>query len=404
MKKHIKNVIDKCYNKETGLKKRIIFSTLLIIIGLLLIFWFLFQLLVIEDYYNINSPINLTKIAQIGDFIGGLPGTLFTLVGVILLFETLALQRTELAESRKVFEKQQFENTFFNLLNLYQEITKSMHVEDFDFYTEKTHIGKDFFKQQKTKFYNEFVHNAKYSKNRKIATKNYMIFYVETKEQTAHYFRTLYRIFKFINESTFSSEEKMSYAKIVRAQLSESELFFIYYNAYTEYGSNFRSLINEFDILKHLPILEKVEFKNYVGELEDYERNAINILLEDLIKSIKNALKTQKPSFKSYFHGLIGTKVESTNHSNFKLTIIKKEIIISDSSHIQTGGILNFDLSKTENFFKDFISDLIYYSNYFKFNRKDIDMSFSTTSNTTNDKHNIEISIINLKNNQIKIN
>lgn len=404
MKKILDDIIKSCYTKETGFRKRIIFSTFLIIVGLGVIIWFLSQLLIVENYFNPNNPINLTGIGQIGDFIGGLSGTLFTLVGVVLLFETLALQRTELAESRKVFEKQQFENTFFNLLNLYQEITKSMHVDEFDFYSEKTHTGKDFFKQQKLKFYSDFVSKDKYSQNRKKATSQYMKLYVESKEQTAHYFRTLYRIFSIIYSSDFSKTEKMNYAKIVRAQLSESELFFIYYNAFTDYGVKFRRLINEFDILKHLPILEKVEFKNYVENLEHFERNIINLLFEDLIRAIKKAISSQEETHKSYYSGLIAFRVVSSSNSHFKVYIYKKEKLDVNAPNYNSGGLLDFDLSKTERFFKDFLSDLLYYSNYFEYNRKELDMEFLTSSNASNEKHTIEISVSNSNNKLIKIN
>jgi|GEM_PF-2089276 len=404
MIKILQEIIKSCYTKETGFKKRIIFSTFLIIIGLGIIIWFISQLLIVENYFNPENPINLTGIGQIGDFIGGMSGTLFTLVGVILLFETLALQRTELAESRKVFEKQQFENTFFNLLNLYQEITKSMHVDEFDFHTERTHTGKDFFKQQKLRFYLDFQPKYKYAQNRKSATVQYMKMYVESKEQTAHYFRTLYRIFSIISHSDFTSQEKMNYAKIVRAQLSESELFFIYYNAFTDYGMKFRFLINEFDILKHLPILEKVEFKKYVENQEDFERNTINLLFEDLIHAIKLAISSQKETHKGYYKGLISFKVNSTSISNFKIYIYKREILNIHAPNYHSGGLLDFDLITTESFFKDFLSDLLYYSNYFEYNRKELDMELKTSSNLGNDKHTIEILISNKNNNLIKIN
>jgi hypothetical protein len=279
-----------------------------------------------------------------------------------------------------------------------------MHVEFLDYSSEKSYSGKDFFKQQKLNYYSDLVPRNRYSQNRKLATKKYMKFYVETKEQTSHYFRTLYRIFRFISNCEFSEIEKMNYAKIVRAQLSESELFFIYYNAFTEYGVKFRKLINEFDILKHLPILEKVEFKNYADNLEHFERNGINILLEDLIRTIKLTLKTQNEYHKSYFHGLISIGVSSTSNSNFKLIIIKKEILdLAENDH-RSGGLVGYDVNKIERFFKDFLSDLIYYSNYFEYNRKDIDMQFLVKTNNANDKHTFEMSVSNKINNPIKVN
>ena len=366
--------------------------------------WFIGRLLICEDYLHIDYNINMPVIGQIGDFIGGFSGTLFTLVGVVLLFETLALQRTELAESRKVFEKQQFENTFFNLLNLYQEVTKSMHLDQFEFYTEKTYGGKDFFELKKRKFYEDFVAQSKYSLNRKQASLNYRSLYLQTKEQTSQYFRTLYRIFRFISNSDFAHKEKMNYAKIIRAQLSESELFFIHYNAYTEYGTKFRQLINEFNIVKHLPILDKVEFKNYVGNFNPMELNGVNLVLDDLKSFIKIAISEQKECYKTYLQGSISIKITSNSNSDFKMTIIKKENMNINDSYQQGFGLGNFDLSTTKMFFNDYIEDLITYSNYFEHNGKDIVLTPLIIPNPTQNKNTIEFTIIKKNKKPIKIN
>jgi hypothetical protein len=398
-----KHTIDICYDEETGIKKRILISILLILIGIGVMIWFIIRLLIFEDYWNPSYNINLSAIGQVGDFIGGFSGTLFALVGVVLLFETLALQRTELGESRKVFEKQQFENTFFNLLNLYQEVTKSMHFDNFDFYSEKTYSGKEFFEQQKKKFYEEFTPQNDFSKNRKEASLKYIIFYTSTKEQTSHYFRTLYRIFSFISNSTFDSKEKMSYAKIVRAQLSESELFFIHYNAYTEYGNKFRQLINEFNIIKHLPVLEKVEYKNYIGNYEYMELNGLSLVLDDLKSFIKTLLLDQKEKYKTYLQGSIAIKTTSTSSSNFKLTIIKKDNVTLNNSYQQGFGLDKFDINTMEQFFKDYLIDMVSFSNYFELNGKEINLTCIKNTNTQLQKHTIEITVSKKNNKPIKI-
>ena len=131
--------------KETRKKTRIYLSFSLAVFGGLIIIWFLWRGYFTEGFINPRGTINLDKSAKVGDFIGGFVGAIFTLVGIVLLYETLHLQRKEFEESRKVFEKQQFENTFFNLLNLYQEVIKSRHYDSFDFYSDKSYSGKEFF-------------------------------------------------------------------------------------------------------------------------------------------------------------------------------------------------------------------------------------------------------------------
>lgn len=404
MKLFFKHIIDICYDKEIGLKKRIIISILFIVFGLVIMTWFLYRLFKVDGHWNIHHKINLPEAGQIGDFIGGFSGTLFTLVGVVLLFETLALQRKELSESRMVFEKQQFENTFFNLLNLYQGVVKSLHFDFIDFGSERIYNGKDFFEQQKKRFYNDFQSQGSYSKNRKQATLNYIEFYVTTKEQTAHYFRTIYRIFRFISNSSFSEKEKMNYAKIVRAQLSESELFFLHYNAYTDYGIKFRELINQFNIIKHLPTLEKVEFIDYAGQLQQMEKNGVGLVLDDLKYFIKTAISEGKEGYKTYLQGSIALKVTSENSSTFKLLVIKKENMLINTTYQQGYGLGNFDLAKTEEFFIDYINDLISYSNYFDFNGRELSITSTSSTNLQTSKSTIEITVSKRNSQQIKFN
>ncbi|WP_220780015.1 putative phage abortive infection protein, partial [Shewanella sairae] len=76
----------------------------------------------------------------------------------------------------------------------------------------------------------------------------------------SHYLKTIYRIYKVIDEHGFNSEkEKFFYSKIVRSQFSEKELYLIYYNSHSSYGENFRPLILKYNILKHLNLTSEVE-------------------------------------------------------------------------------------------------------------------------------------------------
>ena len=75
-----------------------------------------------------------------------------------------------------------------------------------------------------------------------------------------HYFRNLYRIIKFIDEYDFKFKDavedynfKYKYTSIVRSQLSDYELYWIFYNGLCEYGSDkFKPLIEKYTILKVL--------------------------------------------------------------------------------------------------------------------------------------------------------
>lgn len=113
--------------------------------------------------FSINKNIELERLTGLADFISGFVGPIWALVGVILFYVALTeqrkdfatnrealqsqtkaleqqivefeLQREELSETREVFRiqtetfrKQQFESTFFNLVNLHHLIVNSINL------------------------------------------------------------------------------------------------------------------------------------------------------------------------------------------------------------------------------------------------------------------------------------
>lgn len=103
----------------------------LIAIGLGIYLGYLFVIKLNELDASIWNDHNMLGMA--GEFLGGTVGSIWALAGVILFFlaliyqkRELVLQRMELHESRKIMESQsrtiavqQFENTFFQLLNFH---------------------------------------------------------------------------------------------------------------------------------------------------------------------------------------------------------------------------------------------------------------------------------------------
>ncbi|MDL2257097.1 putative phage abortive infection protein, partial [Bacteroidales bacterium OttesenSCG-928-I14] len=147
----------------------------------------------------------------------------------------LASQRQEFETQNKTMSLQRFENTFFNMLNLQQEIVSNLKFR----YREKgvsrdnnVANGREVFEalyvkmdvrvfrtNQSNKIDLEEaitggIHNA-------IARNIDNYYLIQEKSILDHYFRNLYRIIKFVNDSVFlNNYEKYSYVAMVRATLS----------------------------------------------------------------------------------------------------------------------------------------------------------------------------------------
>ncbi|MGV3459190.1 MAG: putative phage abortive infection protein [Flavobacterium sp.] len=339
-------------------KNRIYFSIFLAITGGMIIIWFLLRGFFVDEFIDPFGTVNIDKSAKVGDFIGGFVGAIFTLVGIVLLYETLHLQRKEFIESRKVFERQQFETKFFSLIKMYQDIIASMHYDVAE--SAEKYIGKEFFLKHKKDIYRDYVYTNSFFKNRKSAIDSYTRFYISNKENVAHYFRTIYRIFKLIADTKYDDREKMSYAKIVRAQLSEPELFFLNYNACTIYGKNFRDLIITFNLIKHLPILERLEFKFWKEKISNEKVNSVNILFEELLDFIKS--KKDK-FYKTYLRGRFAISIHKVDNKLSIIMIRNNNQTYNDN--IQEGyGLDDFSNSDIEKLLKCWALEIISHRNY----------------------------------------
>lgn len=221
-----------------------------------------------------------------------LAGIIFT---ILLQRKELAYQREELKETRKEFiiqnktlKAQRFENTFFNLLALHNQILNDI---DYDkqvpigrqtmkYYTKggqdasntgiTTVRGRDVFRDR-FKDLNELL------RNKEEFEATFLNFYEKRKTDFGHYFRNLYRIFKMVNETEFKDlveleindisgehnrniyylenfKERYRYTSIVRAQLSDYELLLLFYNCLSSNGKDkFKPLVEEYAHLKNLP-------------------------------------------------------------------------------------------------------------------------------------------------------
>lgn len=130
------------------------------IIGLIISIVFI---CVIWSQYSIGGDLDADDMAQtgqVGDFIGGIVGSIWALAGVFLYFSAIRLQTKELSrqastedENRYTEQIKQLENTFFNLLNIQQNIKQNLssNFRDIKYNGSKfernfhTYSGNDFF-------------------------------------------------------------------------------------------------------------------------------------------------------------------------------------------------------------------------------------------------------------------
>lgn len=223
--------------------------------------------------------LNVDKYNELGDFIGGITAPFLSVVALLLLYLTYKSQKEELSETRGILNKQtetltrqQFETTFFNMLNLHHDIVKSIDLfrktptlhelrqEAAGRIAEspkETVYGRDCFRTFYEGYTNEYkktrqeMHISGKSLYKDIINTAYENYYKRHQSDLGHYFRNLYHVFKLIKRSEI--DNKKEYASLVRAQLSSHELLMLFYNSLSDQGEKFKPLIEEFHILKGMP-------------------------------------------------------------------------------------------------------------------------------------------------------
>lgn len=269
---------EKIWNGKTKIVL-ILITTVILIIGLFLICWCLFDL-----YFPFNKDSSIffqDKFAAISALFSAFAfaGVIFT---VVLQSKELTLQRKELEDTREelkgqkeaaqkqneLFDKQRFENTFFNLLQNYSSL-----VEKFEFthYISK-HTGINVFGLMLDCLNNNLwldvnrfdglFKNLKL-KDKEIGCEMYSDFSSKY-PSLGSYYRQLYRIIKFVDESKLNDCEKYQYVSFLRSQLSDSQLMLLFYNCTLGNGvDKFKPLVEKWVLLKNLPkelIGDKIEW------------------------------------------------------------------------------------------------------------------------------------------------
>lgn len=217
-----------------------------------------------------SRAIDAGRWGQFGDFIGGSLGTFLTFLSIVLLYKTFEAQREanrlarlsndQIAEENKQqveWEKsRQFEEKFHTLLALYREAAHAYKDRNGnpctidEFVTETLTVCK-------------FNNRDKYLKSTNAACRTFFANVRDSLPTINTHMRLLYQLFSLLSESGLDEKSERIYAKSLRGQLSDMELVLIRYNCWRKVGENMRPLVAKYNIMKHLPLLNLLEYRKY---------------------------------------------------------------------------------------------------------------------------------------------
>ena len=191
---------------------------------------------------------------------------------ILLQQKELALQRKELKLQRKTLEateveirgqkeqlqaqnqtlqKQNFESSFFQLLNLHSEIVNSIVIP----IRHTEYSGRKSFGHMLSRL--KHFYNNPHPPNRNFEDFNapYEQFFASYQPYVGHYFRHLYNVVKFVDQSDFLKEFKAKkfYTNLIRAQLSSDELGLLFYNCLSDRGAKFKDLVEKYALFEDMP-------------------------------------------------------------------------------------------------------------------------------------------------------
>ncbi len=295
-----KNIWEKVFTEKAGFF--LVVTGFVVILGAIIAFVFFSR-------WSFSKKIDEAIVGQFGDFVGGVVGTLFALVGVVLYYVALTEQRKdlkinqdnlkiqtdalkqqieefkaqkeEMAETRKVYEQQT--ELFQEQTNLYREQSEAMKkqveeaktqtaiylVEQFDasFYPLLSLICAA--QQENVKIIEDVKSGiqSKVDKSEDI-NKVYEKILEEYKNQYQKQGEPIRRLFDMItqmvrliyNAPMLNEEKKKHYISILHSQLKDCTNVVLFYHLFSETGENEKPLYQQSGFFNELNFMQRCEF------------------------------------------------------------------------------------------------------------------------------------------------
>lgn len=198
--------------------------------------------------------VDFSDSGQVGDTIGGIMGPFIAIVASLLTFLAFWVQFKANQQQRYDIAVERFESNLFQKLQMQESIVNGLYYTPIDGadrnYGESFKGRNVFYAIYELKGWNldwglkDLIKNGGYEAYEN--DKEIIIF--------DHYFRHLYRIFRYIEDSKlFTKKEKYQYASMARSSLSPYELVVLFYNCLSSNGKEkFKPLIERYAILNNL--------------------------------------------------------------------------------------------------------------------------------------------------------
>ncbi|SJZ94978.1 putative phage abortive infection protein [Photobacterium toruni] len=211
---------------------------------------------------NQSISLDSSSWGTFGDFMGGILNPVIALLAFYWLVESVLIQKTELSATQKILQeteqtqkKQQFENSFFSLLEQMNTVFTQLNTR----LPEPKNVNS--YKSVMDTFTDTvFVSFSSFDTRHISATEKRYELFIKNKSDTNHYFRIIYQILKFILNNNADSKDNNNFDILIKTDVNKTEKF---------YSNIIRSFLNK-DVTNLLAIncLDTTKFSN--GRYEDY--------------------------------------------------------------------------------------------------------------------------------------
>ena len=356
-------------------------------------------------FFNSGWIADNTLLGTYGDFFGGFIGTCVAFYSVYLLYKTLQAQirvnqethivnnnviktnESVIRTNRIVIGQtnlQLFDNKFTTFLQLYKDAIRAYRYEDKQGDKKE---GREAYTGIMQEFMGQEFHNASSYLNRtKAAVKLYESFYANHAREMSVHLRMLYNVVKLIGDTEnededgnpgLKEEDRVIYAKSIRAQLSDEEMIMLRYNCHTDKGKNMQYYVNEFNLIKHLPIMSLLEFRIWQEKIKDDAAlisyaNAHFISLRKRISNVLNGKIHDNLFIDTRKYQII---IDSSNEGKKLTLIINIKNVIGGPGIAGTDSLDKFldklDAKEIGEMYKELLREFLLVSNFYRFNGSD---------------------------------
>lgn len=215
---------------------------------------------------------------NIGDFLSGTLGVLLSFISFILMWRTFSTQREQFEMQDKLQRQASFETTFFNLLNMLDNVrTNAISVltrSDSEIISIRLWYKRmeDSFKTAKDniKVLSADVESQVEATEGKVA-EIYESFVAEN-GYAGFYFRYIYHAIKFTLDYWKDYPTCRKYIDQLCARLTDEELSLIFYNSLSKYGLNqderplFKEILDKYQVFENLNkdfLMDRSHFRFY---------------------------------------------------------------------------------------------------------------------------------------------